>query len=297
MKNTDLDCHKAGVVREIFQDTADETYVVARWCYFNNLMIPFYWNGLHAIEKYLKAVLLLNDQSSIKHVKGTKFSHNIELLYDAVHIVAGEFLPEQLKKPDEFDNRYWHNESIAVFVQRLNNLGDPNNRYNLYGFSQLPEDLYKLDELVYYIRRVAIRLDSYAFVGTHRVNGDSSFSNADLLRKNPTIFGISGRLKELTRSSASSETRFAGLEHNFAFAGVDYEHSNIQHYRSSSHNPVLYRYIIEPAKKAEKPNTLLADLGEWVVSNILLPSDNKKEIQDAVNALRAGRPLQTHSSY
>ena len=57
---TELDVLKNNVVKELFLKTADQTYVVARWCFLNRLYLEFYWNGLHAVEKYLKAALLLN---------------------------------------------------------------------------------------------------------------------------------------------------------------------------------------------------------------------------------------------
>jgi hypothetical protein len=114
-----------------------------------------------------------------------------------------------------------------------------------------------------------------------------------LLRKNSDGFGISGRLEKLTKTSAPPVTRFAGLEHNFAFSDADYEHDNSQHYFMSSHIPVIYQYILEPAKKAVKPNALSADLGDWLIENVLLPGDIKNEIQAAVNALRTGKKLQT----
>ncbi len=287
---SDFDLRKNSLIREMFQDTADETYVVARWCYFNALMIPFYWNGLHAVEKYLKAVLLLNGQSSIRGPEGT-FSHNIERLYEAVQRLAGDFLPEDLTKPAEFDEQFWRHESLAVFVQRLNCLGDPNNRYNIFGYAQFPEDLHKLDDLVRCVRRLAVPLACNAFLGSHREDSGALVTNAELLSEFPTALGLSRRLAKLTDKSAPAATRFAGLEKNFAFAPAGYEHDKSQRYKTSSHRPVLYRYIIEPAKKSEANDAVAADLGDWVLDNIFLPVAAKKEIKDAVKALREGRPL------
>lgn len=55
---------KHDIVKELFLKTADQTYVVARWCFLNGLYLDFYWNALHALEKYLKAVLLVNGRSA-----------------------------------------------------------------------------------------------------------------------------------------------------------------------------------------------------------------------------------------
>ncbi|TIX46358.1 MAG: hypothetical protein E5V33_31725, partial [Mesorhizobium sp.] len=60
MNDADLHASKSDIIRELFMKTADQTYVVARWCFLNRLYLDFYWNGLHAFEKYLKASLLFN---------------------------------------------------------------------------------------------------------------------------------------------------------------------------------------------------------------------------------------------
>jgi hypothetical protein len=40
-------------IQRMFVDTADENYIVARWCYLNSLAVDFYWLGAHAVEKYV----------------------------------------------------------------------------------------------------------------------------------------------------------------------------------------------------------------------------------------------------
>jgi hypothetical protein len=43
-----------------FRDVADSDYIVARMSYRAGLISQFYWSSLQAIEKYLKAILLIN---------------------------------------------------------------------------------------------------------------------------------------------------------------------------------------------------------------------------------------------
>ena len=43
-----------------FRDTADQDYISARMSYRAGLMEQFHWQGLQALEKYLKAILLYN---------------------------------------------------------------------------------------------------------------------------------------------------------------------------------------------------------------------------------------------
>ncbi|GEM_PF-2983598 len=55
---------KHDIIKELFLKTADQTYVVARWRFLNRLYLDFYWNAVHALEKHLKAVLLMNGRSA-----------------------------------------------------------------------------------------------------------------------------------------------------------------------------------------------------------------------------------------
>ena len=55
-----------------FRDVADQDYIAARLCFRSALMVQFAWMAHQAIEKYLKAILIYNGQSS----KG--LSHNLD---------------------------------------------------------------------------------------------------------------------------------------------------------------------------------------------------------------------------
>ena len=88
--------YRHSIVDELFIKTADDNYVTARWCYANGFDVDFFWLAVHALEKYLKAVLLLNGRSGKKAtVAGKKFNyrHDIVLLYADVKPLAPELLP------------------------------------------------------------------------------------------------------------------------------------------------------------------------------------------------------------
>ncbi|WP_024342605.1 hypothetical protein [Bradyrhizobium japonicum] len=53
-----VEASKNNLARELFVRTADENYVTARWCANNRLNTDFLWLAVHALEKYLKAVLV-----------------------------------------------------------------------------------------------------------------------------------------------------------------------------------------------------------------------------------------------
>lgn len=111
--------------------TADEDYISARMSYRVGLVEPFLWSSLHAIEKYLKALLLFNK----KKAKG--FQHNIVALL----IAAKEIEGLNLRLPTQTE----------LFVKYINKYGE--NRY-FEGSVYLDEyALDSLDETVWYIRR------------------------------------------------------------------------------------------------------------------------------------------------
>src|SRR5258708_33342421 len=85
---------KHSIVKELFINTADDNYIAARWCFHENLNVDFFWLAVHSLEKYMKAVLLLNGQSS------KSYSHDITKLYSNIQPLAPELLPKQLFKPD-----------------------------------------------------------------------------------------------------------------------------------------------------------------------------------------------------
>jgi HEPN domain-containing protein len=55
-----VEASKNNLASELFVRTADENYITARWCANNQLNTDFLWLAVHALEKYLKAVLLVN---------------------------------------------------------------------------------------------------------------------------------------------------------------------------------------------------------------------------------------------
>jgi HEPN domain-containing protein len=155
----DLDHMFAGkhsIVNELFIKTADENYVVARWCFFEGLDVDFFWLAVHAVEKYLKAVLLLNGRPT------KSYGHNIPKLYAAIFPLASELLPQNLSKPRQFaDNLHWIDETPDLFLKRLYRGGRADNRYQLFGYVRHSEDLFKLDQMIFAIRSLCHQLDAH----------------------------------------------------------------------------------------------------------------------------------------
>src|SRR4051794_9886745 len=87
------------IVRQMFINTADDNYVSARVAYFEDRDWDFWWLTLHAIEKYLKAILLLNDRSA------KAFGHQLAPLLAAVHSLDARLTPPPFQRPDWLGER------------------------------------------------------------------------------------------------------------------------------------------------------------------------------------------------
>ena len=269
------------IINDMFVDSADQNYVVARWCFQMNLATDFLWNATHCLEKLMKAVLLLNGESS----KGG--GHDLSVLYPKIVNIAGDLLPDMLIKPSEIDAQ-WRVESAEAFLRRISENGQADNRYHVFGYVLHPEDLHKLDRMVFAIQRLCCPLDSYLF-GNIR-HGQPDITIRDQLGKQADFMPrwAGSRLQKLIGKKSPDPLRHAALNHNFLFASSDFEHGELR-YGSSAQNPVLGRRIVLPDEQGAtgKIAQETANLADWVLSNIQLPRDVKRQFQDIRARLRS----------
>jgi hypothetical protein len=278
---------KSDLVQDLFVRTADENYITARWCVFNHLHIDFFWLGVHALEKYMKAVLLLNGFSSVKGPHGKKYSHDIIHLYAKVKDLASELLPNLLEKPENLNIHNWVTLTSEKFVQRLYRYGNPDNRYLIYGFSMRSQDLHMLDQMVFAIRRLVCPLDERAF--SYRLRTAPAITNRDRLARCVRHRGsLSMPLDTLIDATESSPAREAALELNYAFAPPDFLHEDAPTHRSFR-EPVIVRRILDPLEQDVETKEYLK-LAEWFLDNVLLPKEVKTEIERAIAAANRRSP-------
>jgi HEPN domain-containing protein len=114
-----------------FRDSADQDYIMARQAYRMQLDSQFRWNSLQAVEKYLKAILLYNERSTIGII------HN---------------LVEALKRVrDIADLQFDVPKRSEDYIEYLDTYGE--DRYLSYP-THLPfRALVQLDETIWSIRR------------------------------------------------------------------------------------------------------------------------------------------------
>lgn len=290
-KPTDLDVLKNNVVTQMFVDPADQDYVVARWAYHRKMYLEFFWNACQSLEKYFKASLLLNRMSLLRPNGRNKYGHDLEHLFRAVSGYASDLFPEKLTKPVQWDVPHWREETLEEFISRMNELGDANNRYNVFGYMQRWEDLCHFDQMVFAARRVAFNLDSYPFIGNKRQPKQKLKTVRELLQRDPEKMyhrGTTSMLGKLTGKKADQETREAGLRLNYPFAPADYDHGSVRIGVSSS-EAVLYRRIIAlsdgpPRTQADYEGVALA---EWVTGNVPLPNSVRDQISAAATKMRS----------
>ena len=150
---------KNNIVTKLFVDAADQDYVLARMAYHKGLFTSFFWAAGQAIEKYLKASLLLNGHTS------KNYGHDLEKSYKEVCGFAEDFLPAKLTQPIQMGHENWHEETPLGFLQRIEQFICPDNRYNIFGYVAHYEDLCHLDQLIFALRRVSYALDANPFLG------------------------------------------------------------------------------------------------------------------------------------
>lgn len=277
---------KMDLIRELFIRTADENYVAARWCAINRLDQDFLWLAVHALEKYLKAVLLANGRSA--RFQG----HDIRKLHAEVKPLAAGLLPETLEKPLGLEVAHWRERTTKQFVDHLYDNGNAENRYAIYGHVVHSQDLHLLDRLVFAVRRLAHPLDGSPYRQQPGVPTDTW---RGMLERNPTFqaWHTSGMpLDRLIADSEPSPLRTAALNENYAFAPEGFAHTPLRE-GSSAVNPVIVRRVLTPL---ESETLLYAEegiaVGEWLLANVALPGSKKGDpgvvgqIADAVAAAK-----------
>lgn len=261
---------KRDLIKELFVRTADETYIVARWSGLNGLQADFLWLAGHALEKYMKAVLLENE----KCVRSQ--GHDIVRLYSEIVEVAGELLPKNLSKPSVLAIDFWPDWSASKFVEHLQRGGDPHNRYQIFGYVTFASDLHMLDIMVFNVRRLICRLDEPIAAGSQSDWRDYLLKNARYAR------GLSMPLDDLIQDSKRSEKGYAALNLNMEFAPPDFSHHPALG-AHASRNPAILRRILEPLRSTNVATVKEAvEVACWLKSNVFLPRDVKRQIADAI---------------
>lgn len=291
-----LNVHKNEIVGSFFVNTADQDYILARIAHDGKMGNAFFWAAGQAIEKYLKASLLLNGKSSIKDGNDKEYSHDLIRLFNDVNKYASDLFPERLTEPSQFEAPSWLEEAPLEFLERIKRYTNPDGRYNLFGCELSSQDLFHLDQFVFAARRVAFRLDAYPYITEPDPSLPSVFPSTvrEKLMRHPEYQPRrDGRLDKIIKAGPNHALYDAALNSNYLFAPSDYKHKKIRLY-SHSESSALWNAVGLPLDIfRQNPNRLnaedaepFAELADWIVENIKLPKPLKDDLRKASTEFR-----------
>ncbi|GIL38143.1 hypothetical protein [Roseiterribacter gracilis] len=281
MNDEEIRPHTDAIVNRMFTTTADQNYILARVAFVAKLDWDFFWLSLHALEKYMKATLLLNGLAANRN-RG----HDLIALYKEIKKIDRRLEYGPFVQPP-YEGFFWREITVDKFLVRLNAYGSPDNRYNLYGYTISLDDLFKVDQLIWSARRLCKRLKE------HLADGDWSTDVdwIDILQRNPERWSIdqSLPLEKLLLSDDDALLQPFVRNMNFAFA-PDHLHQ-VDTIRLTAHNPPLVAWfdrLKSNDASIETKETSAAVLG-WVKKNIKLSKNDAHELDDVLAAYRSGR--------
>lgn len=142
------------VINDSFIVTADQDYLSARFLAIKRLHRAFFWSASQAIEKYLKAFLLMNGVC----IKDKKFNnHKISLLLEeaekidpTIKLISFKIHPAITIANET--KKHLKVLDINKFINAIETNGSPSNRYNQKGITFNTSYLLGLDNFVYFLR-------------------------------------------------------------------------------------------------------------------------------------------------
>ena len=182
-----------------FRDCADQDYILARAAHKMSLYLQFLWLASQAIEKYLKAILILNKQTSAKRLQ-----HDVFKIYG--------------KLADIHDIPFDFPSEIESFMKYLSIFGQ--NRYFEHASQLDGHELTRLDQAVWFFRRYC------QVLRWREESGDTSVpslaENVARIQSNetikrPTRFSLPGGFLEQVRKDKSHSSRSVLLANNEYF--------------------------------------------------------------------------------
>lgn len=148
------------VIYESFVVSGDHDYITARLLTHNNLHRGFYWAAAQAIEKYLKAFLLMNGQG-VKLKQGGKNSngHNLVDWWGKANLIDSSLKNTNIHPHPKLLSSIENSSrlktfSATCFIGILGKHGNPANRYNSFSIDFNTGYLWAFDSLVYKVRNM-----------------------------------------------------------------------------------------------------------------------------------------------
>jgi HEPN domain-containing protein len=269
---TDIKSYTIGIVRRMFFDTADLNYISARAAYFDERNWDFWWLTAHAVEKYLKCILLMNGR------RATRGGHDILVLLNKVKEIDKRLIPPPAVRPKIAGLDQWHDYPDATFLKRLSEYGSASNRYGAYGYTLFVSDLLRSDQLVYWARRHARPL-------TQKLRGHGDIDWIEALANSPVHWTQhAGPLEEIARLSPRDSRRWPLMRLNAAFF-PDARHS-LRYWRTSSNNSPLAEWCerLRSAPAGSETQEIARRVIDWTLSNIYQTPTDEAALRELLAA-------------
>lgn len=146
-----------GEVDRQFLSMGDQDYISARQAYWNKLSYPFVWLAGQAIEKHLKASLLVRREKIKKnhdlvwHFNKLNSLQSFEKKELLLPILDSEELFSEGFILPSFDE-WKYNSNTNDYINKLNIMYDPSIRYGTRSYEIETNDLFKLDQIIFHLR-------------------------------------------------------------------------------------------------------------------------------------------------
>lgn len=286
---------KSATAHKVLVKPADDNYILARWMSINGFYPEYFWQAAQAIEKYLKAGMLLNEKS-IK-----KYGHGITRL-NADHAgVFGSLMPKNFTKPKFLNPEYWHDETIANYIRLVGRMGEPDSRYGAISWSRNSSDLFKLDQVCWSLRRLTIGLDW--IIGDDFGLGDQDKkykgkTYKQVLSDVPNYLPRNG-ISDLDKPIASELKTRADILYEMNFELHENLSSEKIHHKTedfdkrapmASNSPLTFFWSTLNNKEIggnfSKLDPVFREFMYWLLGNVKLDSEVKKEFEELLNRKR-----------
>lgn len=145
--------HVVDTIYESFVVPGDQDYLISRLLALKGLPRGFYWAAAQAIEKYLKAFLLMNGEG-VKNYRG----HCIRKIFEACCKIDGgiaelQVLPHPSICIEPSILQYVKKFTIQEFIAELDLHGKSDNRYNAAGVDYNTGHLLAMDSAAFQLRK------------------------------------------------------------------------------------------------------------------------------------------------
>ena len=213
-----------------FRDSADQDYIAARMSYRAALIPQFHWSGLQAVEKYLKAILLLN------RIEATSVNHDLNRALE-----RAKKLPFEIKM----------SHLATEFIQHLDTFG--RFRYLETSFFIQGPKLVELDKTIWEIRRYCKVVDYVLKADGGQVKNMLQLELARIASsesKSLRTFRLPGGLLEKILAEKDHPARSALMWQNAFFGSSSRKKVKVPAYSQATNAPLaLHPEILDEVSK------------------------------------------------